>query len=125
MIGMTEAAKRTGKTRQTIHKAIRQGKLSAQKDRNGEWRIDPSELFRVYPPVSESNVNKTSKVDAGLRQISDGLQRENALLRARLQDKDEIIGELRNDRDHWRQQATALLTDSRKRGFLSSLLGKN
>jgi hypothetical protein len=125
MIGMTEGAKLTGKTRQTIHKAIRQGKLSARKDVNGEWRIDPAELFRVYPQISESDVNKTSKVDAGLQRISDGLQRENELLRARLQDKDEIISELRNDRDHWRQQATALLTGPPKRGFLSRFFEKD
>ena len=125
MIGMTEAASRTGKARQTIHKAIRQGRLSAQKDINGEWKIDPAELFRVYPPVSDVNSNQVTKQDTGLQQISDGLQHEIDLLRERLKDKDALIDELREDRNHWRQQATALLSAPKHQSLWNRLFGKD
>ncbi len=113
MIGMTEAAKLTGKQRQTIHKAIKEGRISAVRSEAGEWRIDPAELFRVYPPLSTVNDNQSAQVDAGLQRVDSGLQREVELLRERIREKDDIISDLREDRDHWRQQATALLTDQR------------
>lgn len=114
MIGMTEAAKLTGKQRQTIHKAIKEGRISAMRGESGEWRIDPAELFRVYPPLSTVNDNQSDKVDAGLQRVDSGLQREVELLRERIREKDDVIDDLRQDRDHWRQQATALLTDRRE-----------
>jgi len=110
---MTEAAKLTGKQRQTIHKAIKEGRISAVRSEAGEWRIDPAELFRVYPPLSTVNDNQSAQVDAGLQRVDSGLQREVELLRERIREKDDIISDLREDRDHWRQQATALLTDQR------------
>jgi hypothetical protein len=115
MIGMTEAAKRTGLKRQTIHKAIREGRISAKKNESKQWEIDPVELFRVYPPVSTVDVNKNEKVDAGLQNVDSGLQREIDLLHERLTEKDQIIDDLREDRDQWRRQATALLTDQREK----------
>lgn len=68
MIGLTEAAKLTGKKRQTIHKAIKEGRLSAKKDRSNVWKIDPAELFQVYNPVSTDDSNQLTKVDDGLYQ---------------------------------------------------------
>jgi hypothetical protein len=53
-------------------------------------------------------------VDAGLQRVDSGLQREVELLRERIREKNDIIDDLRQDRDHWRQQATALLTDRRE-----------
>src|SRR5690606_19941946 len=47
-----EAAEQVGLSKAAILKAIRTGKISAQKDYNGEWRIEPSELFRRYTPVT-------------------------------------------------------------------------
>ncbi len=115
MIGMTEAAKLTGKQRQTIHKAIKEGRISATRGESGEWQIDPAELFRVYPPLSTVNDNQSDKVDTGLQRVDSGLQREVELLRERIREKNDIIDDLRQDRDHWRQQATALLTDQREK----------
>jgi hypothetical protein len=66
-----EAGERVGKTRQAIIKAIRKGTLSAERDAAGEWRIEPAELFRVYPavPVVDSNesITRLSSDTAGLR----------------------------------------------------------
>ena len=124
MIGMTEAAKLTGKQRQTIHKAIKEGRVSAVRSESGEWRIDPAELFRVYAPLSTINDNQNNKVDDGLQRIDRSLQREIDLLHERIKEKDSIIGDLRQDRDHWRQQATALLMDQREKAPKKPIEGR-
>lgn len=106
-----EAAKAVGRTKPTILRAIRSGKISAKKDEaSGAWDIDPSELHRIYDPVSqEERVTERETV-----QSNNELQIEVKLLRERLADKDAMIEELREDRDQWRDQAQRLaLTDQR------------
>jgi polyhydroxyalkanoate synthesis regulator phasin len=49
------AAKATGKAKSVISRDIHKGKISATKNEDGTYSIDPAELHRVYPPVSESN----------------------------------------------------------------------
>lgn len=51
-VGLTlgEAAKQAGISKTTLHRAIRNGKISAEKiEVSGEYRVDPAELARVYP----------------------------------------------------------------------------
>ena len=95
-----QAAEQVGLSKQGIIKAIKQGKLSATKDDNGEWQIDPAELFRVYqpavhgspPPPGPTNGQPPSTVDSSL-------QWENYLLRERIKDKDAVIEDLRRRLD--------------------------
>jgi len=47
-----QAARKVGKSKATIHRDITKGKLSASRDEQGNWHIDPSELFRVYEAVT-------------------------------------------------------------------------
>ena len=54
-----EAARATGKSKATISKAIKSGRLSARKDETGTFHIDPSELHRVYPPTVSSEHKET------------------------------------------------------------------
>jgi hypothetical protein len=119
-----EAGERVGKTRQAIIKAIRKGTISAAKDEGGEWRIDPAELFRVYPPVSPVDDNHPATESAS---DTGGLRREIEVLRERLAEKDELIADLREDRDRWREQATRLLPSpqpTERRGWWRRLRGK-
>lgn len=51
-ISAKEAAQRTGMSKAGIMKAIHTGKLSASKNLNGVWEIEPVELFRVYKPLT-------------------------------------------------------------------------
>lgn len=37
-------------SRPTLTKALKSGKISGEKDGKGVWRVDPSELNRVYTP---------------------------------------------------------------------------
>ena len=45
-----EAARATGKSKAAISQAIASNKISATKDANGRYQIDPAELHRLYPP---------------------------------------------------------------------------
>lgn len=44
-----QAAKETGLSKSTISRAIKAGKISALKQEDGAYLIEPAELFRVYP----------------------------------------------------------------------------
>ena len=50
---LSEAAAATGKNKATIQRAIKSGKISAQKGEYGSYEIDPSELHRVFQPVAQ------------------------------------------------------------------------
>lgn len=53
-----DAAKATGKSKATISKAIKSGRISATKDETGTFQIDPAELHRVYPPTVSDEQRK-------------------------------------------------------------------
>ncbi len=115
-----EAGERVGKTRQAIIKAIRKGTLSAEKDAAGEWRIEPAELFRVYPavPAVDSNEPATRLPNdtAGLHRELEIRDEKITSLEQRLAALEVDKADLREDRDRWRAQAeqtTRLLPDQR------------
>lgn len=125
-----EAAKAVGKSKTTLHRAIKSGKISASKADDGSYIIEPSELHRLFPRVSTgtpdeplpSNDTEQSGNDLGTLRIKLEMQeKERERERALLQ---ETIADLREDRDKWRQQATALLEDKRPKGFFKRLLGQ-
>lgn len=59
------AAKATGLSKATIHRAIKSGKLSALRQDDGSFKIDPSELARVY----ELRVNETLETVSSQRVV--------------------------------------------------------
>lgn len=126
-----EAARATGKSKATISKAIKSGRISASKDETGTFRIDPSELHRVYPPTPKGEhkepLHETPEKTPESHQESGEFSALKARLEAaqeRLADKDAVIADLREDREKWRQQATALLEDHRPKGFFRRLIGR-
>jgi hypothetical protein len=139
------AAKATGKSKSTLSRDIKCGKISATRKDDGSYEIDPAELHRVYParehgtgswnlaendlqPSSEHHESRSlaaelAAVQARLKTIEAERERERSQLMGQIED-------IRQDRDHWRQQATALLTDQRRpqaamerRSFWARLLG--
>jgi hypothetical protein len=97
-----QAAKAVGKSKATILRAIKSGKLSADRNPDRTFAIDPAELARAFPPTDPR---------AGQMQQSDtaGLQRENQLLR-------EVVDDLRRRLDQSeeeRRRLTLMLTDQR------------
>jgi hypothetical protein len=47
------AAKATGVSKSTLSRAIKAGRISASRSDAGAYEIDPAELHRVFPPISE------------------------------------------------------------------------
>ena len=114
-----DAAKATGKSKTTLHRAIKSGRISALKSENGSYSIEPSELYRVFPavmvgtspsPFPRNDEEQQSNTLEVLRTQLEIQEKERDRERALLQ---ETIADLREDRDKWRQQATSLLTDQR------------
>ena len=103
------AAKATGKSKTTIQRAIAKGTISAHKEKNGRYSIDPSELHRVFPMVSTDTVAQPSQVDTSRPSDETPLQVKVEALEAMLEREREALSEMRSDRDAWKQQATALL----------------
>jgi len=112
------AAKATGKSKTTIQRAIKSGRLSATRNDAGFYTIDPSELHRVFPPVSsnrslhpdtEQSVPPSETV---LRRELEALREERERERQQLQ---AMISDVQQERDHWRQQATYLLESKHER----------
>ena len=106
-----EAAKATGMSKAAISRAIKIGTISAEKQENGSFKIDPAELHRVYPPVAaeQDNQRSTQTKDAiELNALNRELQVRLEAAMQRLNDKDAVITDLREDRDRWRTQAERL-----------------
>jgi excisionase family DNA binding protein len=124
MLTIKQAAEATGRSKPTILRAIKDGKISATKDENGLWRIDPAELERSFPR-SAFEAHRQTQDEAG------ALRLELAIMQQRLDevrherererlDKDRHIaslsGQLEAANDERRttlRQLTALLTDQR------------
>ncbi|MBM1558802.1 helix-turn-helix domain-containing protein, partial [Sulfitobacter mediterraneus] len=97
-----EAAKATGKSKATISKAIKNGKISASKGENGAYKIDPSELFRVYEPNGKTEQDETPQTPGVNTDSSVDFKLLEAKLEAveqRLQDKEEQLLDMRDQRD--------------------------
>src|ERR1017187_8546921 len=98
-ITLTEAAKEVGITKSGLMKAIRKGKLSAAKDVHGEWTVDPSELFRVYPKSSDSTKDQSGRVVIGNSIETNGLRREIELQREQINNLRDQLSQSSEEKD--------------------------
>ena len=53
MLNLSEAAKVSGQPKSAIWRAVNSGQLPATRTFAGDYRIDPAELHRVFPPGAE------------------------------------------------------------------------
>src|SRR5689334_12865996 len=102
------AATATGKAKSTISRDIKSGKISAMKNEDGSYSIDPAELHRVYPPVSQSNGSSNGQ--------SNDSQPQNSLagtggLEAELQHLRERLSAVELEREREREQLTDQIED--------------
>ena len=126
-----EAAIACGKSKSTLSKAIKAGKISAFKNDHGAFEIEPSELFRLYPPTPPPIEQNTIET-VGFKQKETPKNANNIeMLEAKLQMANERIDELKLDKEkleidkeQWRQQATNLLAAPDRRGLLQRIFGK-
>lgn len=120
-LSATQAAKKVGKSVPTITRAIKSGKLTAKPREKGGWIIEASELFRVWPAISNDSDVTPPMSQSETPNETSVLQREVELLR-------EMLDEVKTDRDSWREQAnkiTALIEDqsAKPKGFWARLTG--
>jgi excisionase family DNA binding protein len=101
---LTAAAKEVGKSKPTISKAIKTGRLSAKRVGQG-YAIDASELFRVYPKATQIEPVKETTSSSAVNL----LELETKLLREQLARERESVDDLRVRLT----RAENLLTDQR------------
>jgi len=106
-----EAAKATGKSKTTLHRAIKSGKISVDRLNNSSYSIDPAELHRVFPLVTpetgteQLRGNDAEQGDLTPETLQLQLDTERKERERERQLMQETIADLREDRDKWRQQA--------------------
>jgi DNA-binding transcriptional MerR regulator len=135
---LNEAAKQTGKSKSTISKYLKEGKISyIEKTENG-YKLDPAEVFRVFAKTEhETGVNEQTRT-IGEHVEHKVLEKEIELLRERLADKEQENGKLWQRLDEEsaeRRKLTMILSDMRekppekltekRKGFFATLLRKN
>jgi hypothetical protein len=125
---LNEAAKSCHKAKGTVLKAIKDGRLSAPKDEKGRYKIDPSELHRVFPVTGHDQSEKPILTPITEQENRIEIERLRAELKAATTLTENMAGTVddlreRLDREgEERRQLTAMLTDQRtgqggKRGF--------
>lgn len=115
-LSLTQAAKIVGKSKSTINRAIKSGKLSAIRRDDGSYSIEGAELARAFQTGTLLGSEWVSAAPSTEQVRTATLEAENAALRAALDREREALDEVRADRDAWKQQATALLAAPPKRG---------
>jgi len=100
-ITLAEAAAACGLDKSTVRRAVRSGRISGVRDEGGVWRVEPVELFRVFPPAALPEGDAAPVPRAAPPDAAAATYALVAELRA-------VIADLRQDRDHWREQAQRL-----------------
>lgn len=114
-LSLRQAADHAGVSKSTILRAIQKGRLSATRNDDGGYCIDPAELNRVYPaqraatPRTDATGQDAPALgpdataeNAALKAQIDGLNAQLALMR-------EQVDDLKSQRDGWQSQAETAL----------------
>jgi|TARA_B110000977_G_scaffold153080_1_gene194470 hypothetical protein len=100
-VSVREAVKHYQVSRPTLMKHIKSGNLTGSKDGHGAWKIDQSELARVYNP-------RVTNHYAEISSLTTVNSNEASLLQAKLDAALETIERLEVDKSDWKQQAKSL-----------------
>lgn len=124
-LSIREAVKFYRVSRPTLSKALNNGIISGVKGGKEGWKIDRSELDRVYHPRTTDMEKGDQILPGNLSMVHTpenhpeitALKRETDLLR-------EMLEKAETNAEHWRllaERQQALLEDKRPRGFLKKL----
>lgn len=107
-MGLTlrQAAEMCGRSRSTIHRALKSGKLSGGRDESGAWAIDPAELSRVFPP-EDHGPDQRDAAELG-RAGAETLAVKVEMLERQLEREKETIDDLRTRLDRAEERVFAL-----------------
>lgn len=104
-LSANEASKQTGKSVPTITRAIKSGKISAEKTSSGGYLIEASELFRVFSAVTNPNAETPKKLQT---ETPTSYPNETLLLHEKVKALEAALADAKADRDEWRDQAKRL-----------------
>lgn len=106
---MKQAADLAGRSKSTIHRDIRSGRISAARDDAGQLWIDASELLRVYPDADLSGRPKTVPEPANVALLEMEVEHLRALLERERQATAELSKRLDAEADERRRLTSMLL----------------
>ena len=125
ILTLRQAAELTGKSKSTLTRAIKSGRLSASRDGEGMYAIDPAELARAYPFVKRPDAqhdarhgaprnDKTEPDDAAILRLRlsllvDEQDRERAAAEREREQLAATVADLRMRLDRAEQRITALI----------------
>jgi len=112
------AAKEAGVSKTTISKALHSGRLSYIEKTTAGYRIDPAELFRVFPKPSplHSRVNDGEHPVNGVDLAK--IEAERDALKKQVEDLRHSLDRAEENADQWRDQAQRLALTYEKQGGL-------
>lgn len=119
-VGPQRAAELTGRSKSTVQRAMKAGKLSYEIDNAGRRVIDVSELERVFglaPQGSEVAATSSVSMESELEKAAHMIEAERIKMRARMLEDQldaarEQIEDLKAQRDQWQKQAQQVLITS-------------
>jgi hypothetical protein len=128
-VGAKRAAELTGKSKSTIQRAMKSGKISYEVDDTGRRLIDVSELERAYGLKNKdtgkkenNNISTEGKTGVSEAEIEllkarhtlemERLQLQNKMLNEQLGQTADMIADLKAQRDQWQKQAQQVLLTS-------------
>ena len=150
IVTMGVASRMTGKSKTTLLRYYRSGKISAVRNQNGSYEFDTSELARVFSKLNtEFDVTPIIPVTASVtgsmlssdtpqklpQEVTDtALQVRVAVAETQLKALQEMLDMVKEQRDHWQQTAQnsqqsaqnsqqLLLSYQGKTGFFKRLFG--
>lgn len=113
-ISIREAVKEFQISRPTLTKALNNGKVSGEKDNNGTWMMETSEISRVYKP-------RAALPDKEHVKLSNQNIDEHHYMKGKLEALESYVDDLKEQRNKAENRAeaaearvTALLSDQRK-----------
>lgn len=114
---LRQAAELTGKSKSTLTRAIKAGRLSAARSARGMYAIDPAELARVFPlkPIQGAGNDAHQDAPGGAPRNRDATPDDAAILQLKLSLLTEERNRERNAAEREREQLTETMADLRKR----------
>ena len=113
---LSEASKQTGKSKSVISKALKNGDLSYISKDDAGYKIDPSELFRVYPQKIENPVREPQKeqLETPPKDIENALKIKELELRLEAMEREKDLyksqcDKIETEKEDWKKQAQTLL----------------
>ena len=120
-VGAQRAAELTGKSVSTIQRAMKNGKMSVQKDTHGNRTVDISELERVFGLIPQSSGGLAVAASSSAADLEEKMQQQIEIERLKMKVKmlEEQVESLRDQLDdtkaqrgEWQKQAQQVLIPS-------------